>query len=320
MVKNLKNINNYYGMIIQNIYIPSLNFNKKEKSDIKFPDCINIDPIELEMYKIEAIISSFFIEAFNSLPNFNFQFFKKFFYSFLCFNTEFTNRNENKSNADDDIYKVTLETENINCNYNNLNKSAEKKFLLPENKDKEFCLVLDLDETLIYAQRNFSLSQRKYQNTINKKRIILRPCLQEFLHDMKSLFELIIFSSGTPDYVDPIIKFIEKKEKYFDHILYRHHITLDDDGNNVKNLALIGRDLKKVLIIDDIPRYYHLQKENGINIKPFYGNILSDTKTLKLLNTALKKIIKDAEQTKDIRISLEKFKAMLYPDVINNIE
>ena len=137
---------------------------------------------------------------------------------------------------------------------------------------------------------------------------------------MKLIFELIIFSSGTPEYVDPIIKIIEKNEKYFDYILYRHHITLDEDGNNVKNLDLIGRDLKKVIIIDDIPRYFHLQKRNGINIKPFCGNILSDTKTLKTLNNVLKKIRADCDETDDIRISLEKYRHLLYPNVINEIE
>ena len=191
---------------------------------------------------------------------------------------------------------------------------------MPEIKDKAFSLILDLDETIIYAQRSFNYKFRKSENNINKKRIILRPCLQEFLHDMKPLFELIIFSSGTPDYVDPIIKIIEKNEKFFDHVLYRHHISLDDEGNNVKNLDLIGRDLKKIIIIDDIPRYFHLQKRNGINIKPFCGNILSDTKTLKTLNNVLKVIRADAEETEDIRISLEKYKHLLYPNVINNIE
>ena len=191
---------------------------------------------------------------------------------------------------------------------------------MPEIKDKKYSLILDLDETLVFAQRNYNFKLRKDENNINKKRIILRPSLQEFLHDMKPLFELIIFSSATQDYVDPIIKIIEKKEKFFDHILYREHITLDEDGNNVKDLDLIGRDLKNVIIIDDIPRYYHLQKENGINIKPFYGNISSDTKTLKTLNRVLKKIRIDVEESKDIRISLEKYKNLLFPNVVNKFE
>lgn len=53
---------------------------------------------------------------------------------------------------------------------------------------------------------------------------------------MKILSELVIFSSGTPDYVEPIVKFIEKDEKFFDYILYRQNITIDENGDNVKNL------------------------------------------------------------------------------------
>ena len=182
-------------------------------------------------------------------------------------------------------------------------------------------MVLDLDETLISSQRNFSYKIKNNISNINinlkKNKIILRPGLHEFLHDMKSLFELIIFSSGAKDYVDPIVKMIEKNEKYFDHILYRQHITVDENGDNVKNLELIGRDLKNVIIIDDISKYFKLQKENGICIKPFCGNILSDRNTLKILNSVLTKIRNDAEETNDIRISLNKYKDLLNP-IVNN--
>ena len=319
ILSNSKSINNYYKMIIDNIFTEY-----NENNYIKLSEYININPNEIDKNKLEIIITSFFIESYKSLLNVNFDIFHKFYYSFLCFNNnEEKNNNlnfnilEEMSNSNsiinDNIYKEEKDQKEIK-------KEKEKKYLLPEIKDKKYSLILDLDETLIYAQRNFNYKLRKNENNINKKRIYLRPCLHEFLHDMKSLFELIVFSSGTPDYVDPIIKIIEKKEKYFDYILYRHHITLDEDGNNVKNLDLIGRDLKNVIIIDDIPRYYHLQKANGINIKPFCGNVLSDTKTLKTLNSVLKKIRIDAEESKDIRISLEKYKYLLFPNVINKFE
>ena len=137
---------------------------------------------------------------------------------------------------------------------------------------------------------------------------------------MKLLFELIIFSSGTPNYVDPIIKYIEKDEKYFDYVLYRKHMINDEKGESVKNLELLGRDLKNVIIIDDVAKNFRFQKDNGICIKPFTGNITNDLKTLKILNNALQKIIFDADQTKDIRISLKKFQHLLYPIVINDNE
>ncbi len=301
LLSNSKKINDYYKMITNNFY---MNYSNKNNY-IKFPECININTRELDKTKLDAIISSFFIESYKSLPSFYFETFKKFYYSFLCFNE---NEEKNENIFEENLKKSHIEEE------------KDKKYLLPEIKGKKYSLILDLDETIIYSQRNFNYKIRKSENRINKKKIILRPGLYEFLHEMKALFELIVFSSGTPDYVDPIIKIIEKNEKYFDHILYRHHITLDENGYNVKNLDLIGRDLSKVIIVDDIPRYFSLHKENGINIKPFCGNILSDTKTLKTLNVVLKQIRVDAEETNDIRISLQKYKHLLYPNVINNIE
>ena len=324
ILSSSKSIDNYYKMIINNIYINNIN----QENYHKFLDYININPNELDKNKIGKIIESFFVESYHSLSNFNFDVFNKFYYFFLSKN-EFEDKKNNNANNNDNKYENNNDIINniINNNIleekniNKIEKEKEKKYLLPEIKNnKTYSLILDLDETIIYAQRSFNYKFRKSENNINKKRIILRPCLQEFLHDMKPLFELIIFSSGTPDYVDPIIKIIEKNEKFFDHVLYRHHISLDDEGNNVKNLDLIGRDLKKIIIIDDIPRYFHLQKRNGINIKPFCGNILSDTKTLKTLNNVLKIIRADAEESQDIRISLEKYKHLLYPNVINDIE
>ena len=137
---------------------------------------------------------------------------------------------------------------------------------------------------------------------------------------MNSLYELILFSSNIPDYVDPIVQLIHKRQKYFDHILYRHHITLDEEGNNVKNLELIGRDLNKVIIVDDISRYFKLQKDNGINIKPFYGNAKKDGMTLQILADIIKKIRKDTDNSDDIRLSLEKYREDLYPNVVDKSE
>ena len=199
--------------------------------------------------------------------------------------------------------------------------------MLPKIKNHKYTLVLDLDETLVYSQKNFyyklkNNNTNSYNNKINipKKTVILRPGLHEFLHDMKLLYELVIFSAGTPDYVDPIIELIEKDEKFFDYVLYRQHIMIDENGDGIKNLSLLGRDLKNIIIIDDVQRYFKLQKENGICIRPFCGNILSDRKTLKTLNNILQKIRFDADETKDIRISLEKYKHLLYPIVTNSNE
>lgn len=66
-------------------------------------------------------------------------------------------------------------------------------------------MILDLDETLIYLQNKDSLK-------VDINSIILRPNLHEFLHEMKSIYELIIFSENSQEYVEPIIDLIQKKK------------------------------------------------------------------------------------------------------------
>ena len=68
----------------------------------------------------------------------------------------------------------------------------------------------------------------------------------------------------------------------------------------------MGRDLKKTIIVYDIPRVFKLQKDNGISIKPFYGDVVDDRNTLKLLGIILEKIRFDAEENDgDIQILYE---------------
>ena len=142
----------------------------------------------------------------------------------------------------------------------------------------------------------------------------------DFLHKMKQIYELILFSSGTSEYVSPIVKSIEKKEKFFEHILYRQHVTYDDNGNLFKNLNLLNRNVKNILIVDDTFKNFKYHKLNGICIKPFYGDVYSDKDTLKVLGSILYKIRFDADITGDIRISLNKEKnSISYSQIANNI-
>ena len=298
---NSQKLFDYYKMIIENIYQKYLEGNN---TFIQFPDCLNfINPNSLNKSKIQIVISNFFIQAYKSLQEYNFDMLKKFFYLFLYF--------KQTSKLFDDN-KIIEQSPKIKTK----SKYSDAHYLLPKIKNQKYTLVLDLDETLVYCKPN--INYNKNNNNINDVIINLRPGLHEFLHDMKLLFELVIFTSGTPDYVDPIVKIIEKKEKYFDYILYRQHITKDENGDALKNLNLIGRDLKNVIIIDDIAKYFKLHKENGICIRPFCGNNLADRKTLKTLNNVLKKVRLDADETKDIRISLEKYRNLLYPIVTDN--
>ena len=304
IVNNLKNINNYYKMIIDNIYGK---YNNIKDDSFKFPNCNkNIELIKSKsnQYKYINIISSFFFDAYRKLNNYDFIELQKFFYLFLN-----QNNNQKKIINNNNIKKLPISNNNRIIYY------------LPKiKKCFKYSLVLDLDETLISFQQNYNTYDiNNFINDINTK-LILRPGLIEFLHNMKQFYELILFSSGTSDYVDPIVKYIEKNENFFEFVLYRQHISFDERGEYFKNLNLLNRNIKNILIIDDMEKNFKLQKENGICIKPFYGDFQKDINILNLLGQILMKIRIDADETGDIRISLNKEKKnIIYSKVAINI-
>jgi len=148
--------------------------------------------------------------------------------------------------------------------YIKVNKNLKKiplSYLPKINPIYKYSLVLDLDETLIHIKKD--------NNPKSKRKVmILRPNLHEFLSKMKKFYELILFSVGIPDYVDPLVDIIEKKEKYFDYRLYRHH-AIFDGKEYVKDLSKLGRDIRKIVIVDNLPQAFKLHRNNGICIKGF---------------------------------------------------
>ena len=163
----------------------------------------------------------------------------------------------------------------------------------PQN-NKKFTLVLDLDETLI----SFKICQDQ-----NKGLLRLRPGLLEFLEEMKKNYELIIFTSATSEYADPLLSAIEKDKKFFDYKLYRQH-TIIYNNEIVKDISKIGRPLDKIIIVDNLVQNFRLQKENGIMIKAFWGEDAYDNALFEL-KEILNKIVDEFD---DVRKGLKKYK------------
>ena len=338
---NFKEINNYYKMIIDNLYsyYYLINDESVNKQIHKFPNCLSLDINSLNNKQILYIISSFFFDTYRLSNNYSFEDLKDFFDIYLYKPKEkdylielnsqdiFDNNYKNEN-----IYNNIYYSNNTQPNYSNNYYFFEQKncsdgviidryYLPPIKSYYKYTLVLDLDETLIYCQRdNISLYNSYNFNNMNKNTLIFRPGLLEFLHKMKSLYELVLFSFGTKEYVEHIVSLIEKKEKIFEHVLYRQYATYEK-GDYVKNLELLGRDLKKIIIVDDIPHVFKLQKSNGICIKPFFGDIISDRNTLKLLGKILETIRFDAEEKDgDIIISLKRQRNLIYTHISTNLE
>jgi len=176
-------------------------------------------------------------------------------------------------------------------------------FIKSPNK-KRYTLILDLNETLISL---------RYTNN-SKGLIRVRPFLYQFLDAINIYYELILFSGSTENYTKSIIEVLERQKKYFDFIFYRQYLV--KCGNYyIKDLSKIGRPLDTTIIIDNNPFNFKLQKENGIQIKSFWGDNNKDT-ALYDLSLILTNIAKDK---KDVRDGISKYKDEIISKVSSNI-
>ena len=161
--------------------------------------------------------------------------------------------------------------------------------------NKEYSLVIDLEETLIHF---------KFDNVGEDRGILrLRPGIKKFLDEVGKYYELIVFTTATQDYADELIDAIEENKIYFEHRFYKEHATIID-YDFVKDLSKIGRPLDKIIIIDNMSQKFRLQKENGIIIKAFWGEDNFDTALIELI-PILVNIAKDGG---DVRKGLIKYK------------
>ena len=171
---------------------------------------------------------------------------------------------------------------------------------------KPYSLILDLDETLVHFKIN--------PDCANEGVLRVRPGIVEFLEAVDKYYELIIFTAATQDYADLLIDAVEENKIYFEHRLYRQHTVII--GNDfVKDLSRVGRPLDKIAIVDNMPQNFRLQKENGINIKAFWGEEAYDTALVDLGNI----LVNIAKDGGDIRNGIKKYKDDIVKKVTSNI-
>eukprot|EP00826_Nyctotherus_ovalis_P035278 TRINITY_DN3017_c0_g3_i1.p1 TRINITY_DN3017_c0_g3~~TRINITY_DN3017_c0_g3_i1.p1 ORF type:complete len:226 (+),score=55.46 TRINITY_DN3017_c0_g3_i1:921-1598(+) len=173
-------------------------------------------------------------------------------------------------------------------------KSAQDISLPGVSAKKGYTLVLDLDETLVCAS--------SVSNTLQDCVVNIRPGAKEFIKEMSKYYELVIFTAGTKDYADYALQFVDPEGK-ITHRLYREHVT--PKGNvAVKDISRLGRDLKKIIIIDNIAENFQLQQANGIFIQT-WENDEKDTSLCDLM-PVLKQIVE--LKVPDVRVALRLYR------------
>ena len=197
-------------------------------------------------------------------------------------------------------------TKNNNGNYDNYVKNALKLIsLIPfrklfinkkikevakninfdniQNRSKKL-LILDLDETLIHADLDFSLKGKvKYDKILyfdseDEKNIpiplIIRPEMYTFLDYTSEYFDLVIFTASEQLYADTIINYIEKDKKYFKLRLYRNSCIFIEPGLYIKDLRIFSdhKKLEDIIILDNSLFSFANQLNNGILITSFFDD------------------------------------------------
>mmetsp|Transcript_6932 Transcript_6932/g.8627 ORF Transcript_6932/g.8627 Transcript_6932/m.8627 type:complete len:447 (-) Transcript_6932:302-1642(-) len=141
----------------------------------------------------------------------------------------------------------------------------------PDDEGKK-CLVLDLDETLVHSSfravpgADFVIPVQ-IEDVVHFVYVAKRPGADEFLLEMAKHYEIIVYTASLNKYADPLLDLLDP------HRVIRTRLFREScvyyEGNYVKDLSLLDRDLTQTIIVDNSPSSYIFHPENAIDCSSF---------------------------------------------------
>ncbi|KAK5208076.1 hypothetical protein LTR47_002150 [Exophiala xenobiotica] len=137
------------------------------------------------------------------------------------------------------------------------------------------CLILDLDETLVHSsfkilnQADFTIPveiEGQYHNVY----VIKRPGVDQFMKRVGELYEVVVFTASVSKYGDPLLDQLDI-HKVVHHRLFRES-CYNHQGNYVKDLSQVGRELKDTIIIDNSPTSYIFHPQHAVPISSWFSD------------------------------------------------
>ncbi|KJR89122.1 carboxy-terminal domain RNA polymerase II polypeptide A small phosphatase [Sporothrix schenckii 1099-18] len=170
------------------------------------------------------------------------------------------------------------QVDNHNANIAELIEQHRQKALLPPIEPHlkgRKCLVLDLDETLVHSsfkilhQADFTIPveiEGNYHNIY----VIKRPGVDQFMKRVGELYEVVVFTASVSKYGNPLLDQLDI-HNVVHHRLFRES-CFNHQGNYVKDLSMIGRDLKDTIIIDNSPTSYIFHPQHAVPISSWFSD------------------------------------------------
>ena len=167
-------------------------------------------------------------------------------------------------------------------------------------------LILDLDETLIYATRQPLRRQADFR--LAAYHVYRRPHLSAFLEAVHEVYLLAVWSSASDSYVAEMVQRIVPSEIPLEfawgrsRCVQKTNYDLEEQGQDgryldaghyhfvkpLKKVKRLGYSLERTLIVDDTPHKSRLNYGNAIYPEPYYGDVQDEE--LPLLATYLMKL------------------------------
>ncbi|GAB0087937.1 carboxy-terminal domain RNA polymerase II polypeptide A small phosphatase 1 [Sergentomyia squamirostris] len=193
---------------------------------------------------------------------------------FCCWRRARTKSNQNGTPVDGSITPPPLQ--------------GPQKYLLPPIRHSDMhkkCMVIDLDETLVHSSfkpipnADFIVPV-EIDGTVHQVYVLKRPHVDEFLKKMGELYECVLFTASLAKYADPVADLLDKWN-VFRARLFRESCVYHR-GNYVKDLNKLGRDLQKIVIVDNSPASYIFHPDNAVPVKSWFDDV-TDSELLDLI-------------------------------------
>ncbi|ETO31046.1 hypothetical protein RFI_06074 [Reticulomyxa filosa] len=163
----------------------------------------------------------------------------------------------------------------IDSNDNNICSTSP---LLPPEliKSKRRLLVMDLDETMIYTSfkklnnYDFTIPVIHPSGHLSKLYVKKRPFLNMFLQECSNEYDIVVFTAAGPRYASEVLDHIDVRS-VISHLIFGDSVTRFADGKYIKDLELLGKPLKDVILVDDTPDVYAKHPKNAVPIGKFKG-------------------------------------------------